>query len=240
LYPRQKVTNHKYDREKVIKLVEWPVFDKIILFLIAVNCAILIFDDPICRCASSDQCVPWDLYQQSFYSWDCSAWRTTKAVLSASENVFTSIFAAEVCALSLAHPLCSACSAGSGATSPRSVLAVMPRRGAQMVLKIFARGFVMHKHAYLRDPWNWLDFGARALRPPASPVSCSPSTFLPSCSFPSPFFSHQLSFSPNAVAPNLIHCDPALPLALTRALGLCRHADRTTLRLGSAPSANSR
>jgi hypothetical protein len=28
-----------------------------------------------------------------------------------------------------------------------------------MVLKIFARGFVLHKHAYLRDPWNWLDFG---------------------------------------------------------------------------------
>uniref|UniRef100_A0A6T8D018 Ion transport domain-containing protein n=1 Tax=Cryptomonas curvata TaxID=233186 RepID=A0A6T8D018_9CRYP len=109
-------------REKVIKLVEWPVFDKIILFLIAVNCAILIFDDPICRCASSDQCVPWDYYQQSFYSWDCSAWKTTKAVLSASENLFTSLFAAE------------------------------------MVLKIFARGFVMHKHAYLRDPWNWLDF----------------------------------------------------------------------------------
>ena len=34
-----------------------------------------------------------------------------------------------------------------------------------MVLKIFARGFVLHKHAYLRDPWNWLDFGARARLP---------------------------------------------------------------------------
>ncbi len=71
------------------------MFDKIILFLIAFNCAILIFDDPVCRCASSDKCVPWDFYQQSFYSWDCSAWMTTKAVLSASENTFTSVFAAE-------------------------------------------------------------------------------------------------------------------------------------------------
>ncbi len=94
----------KPDREKVIKLVEWPVFDKIILFLIAVNCAILIFDDPICRCASSDQCVPWDYYQQSFYSWDCSAWKTTKAVLSSSENFFTSLFAVEACAPSPSHP----------------------------------------------------------------------------------------------------------------------------------------
>ncbi|KAL5257648.1 hypothetical protein ACHWQZ_G012539 [Mnemiopsis leidyi] len=28
----------------------------------------------------------------------------------------------------------------------------------EMLLKVFARGFVFHKHAYLRDPWNRLDF----------------------------------------------------------------------------------
>eukprot|EP00292_Cryptomonas_paramecium_P002249 CAMPEP_0113729636 /NCGR_PEP_ID=MMETSP0038_2-20120614/42674_1 /TAXON_ID=2898 /ORGANISM="Cryptomonas paramecium" /LENGTH=1415 /DNA_ID=CAMNT_0000661529 /DNA_START=107 /DNA_END=4352 /DNA_ORIENTATION=+ /assembly_acc=CAM_ASM_000170 len=28
----------------------------------------------------------------------------------------------------------------------------------EMAAKILARGFVMHKHAYLREPWNWLDF----------------------------------------------------------------------------------
>ncbi|EKX44430.1 hypothetical protein GUITHDRAFT_72189, partial [Guillardia theta CCMP2712] len=28
----------------------------------------------------------------------------------------------------------------------------------EMVIKIIARGFVLHKHAYLRDPWNWIDF----------------------------------------------------------------------------------
>ena len=27
-----------------------------------------------------------------------------------------------------------------------------------MMLKIFALGFVLHRHAYLRDYWNWLDF----------------------------------------------------------------------------------
>lgn len=28
----------------------------------------------------------------------------------------------------------------------------------EMILKIIAKGFALHKFAYLRDPWNWLDF----------------------------------------------------------------------------------
>lgn len=28
----------------------------------------------------------------------------------------------------------------------------------EMVVKIIARGFAFHEHAYLRDPWNVLDF----------------------------------------------------------------------------------
>ena len=28
----------------------------------------------------------------------------------------------------------------------------------ECVIKIIARGFILHKHAYLRDPFNWLDF----------------------------------------------------------------------------------
>jgi hypothetical protein len=28
----------------------------------------------------------------------------------------------------------------------------------EMIVKILARGFIVDKHTYLRDPWNWLDF----------------------------------------------------------------------------------
>lgn len=28
----------------------------------------------------------------------------------------------------------------------------------EMILKIVSRGFILHSYAYLRDPWNWLDF----------------------------------------------------------------------------------
>ncbi|CAH3140850.1 unnamed protein product [Porites lobata] len=33
----------------------------------------------------------------------------------------------------------------------------------EMLLKIVSRGFVFHSYAYLRDPWNWLDFIVVAL-----------------------------------------------------------------------------
>jgi hypothetical protein len=29
----------------------------------------------------------------------------------------------------------------------------------EMVIKVISLGFVINNHAYLRDYWNWLDFG---------------------------------------------------------------------------------
>ena len=28
----------------------------------------------------------------------------------------------------------------------------------EMMLRVIALGFVLHKYSYLRDAWNWLDF----------------------------------------------------------------------------------
>ena len=28
----------------------------------------------------------------------------------------------------------------------------------ECILKIIGMGFICHKNAYLRDPWNWIDF----------------------------------------------------------------------------------
>ena len=28
----------------------------------------------------------------------------------------------------------------------------------ELVLRVMALGFVLHRYSYLRDPWNWLDF----------------------------------------------------------------------------------
>ena len=33
----------------------------------------------------------------------------------------------------------------------------------EMIVKVTARGFVLHPFTYLRDPWNWLDFAVVAL-----------------------------------------------------------------------------
>ena len=29
---------------------------------------------------------------------------------------------------------------------------------AEALIKCVARGFILEKHTFLRDPWNWLDF----------------------------------------------------------------------------------
>ena len=29
---------------------------------------------------------------------------------------------------------------------------------AEMVIKVIAKGFILNKYTYLRNPWNWLDF----------------------------------------------------------------------------------
>lgn len=29
---------------------------------------------------------------------------------------------------------------------------------AEMIIKIIAKGFLLNKYTYLRNPWNWLDF----------------------------------------------------------------------------------
>ncbi len=86
--------------------MEWPIFDQIILFLIGVNCVLLTIDDPVCKCANSDQCVPWDSYNLALYSsTECSNWPTIKAILDASEVIFTSLFTAEVLrAVARGHP----------------------------------------------------------------------------------------------------------------------------------------
>ena len=79
-----------------IKTIEWPLFDKFVLFLIAFNCVVMTLDDPICKCTQANSCSQWDAYQTSLYSWDCSNWPTTKSLLDVSEYLFTSLFAAEV------------------------------------------------------------------------------------------------------------------------------------------------
>lgn len=28
----------------------------------------------------------------------------------------------------------------------------------EMIIKVIAKGFVLNKYTYLRNPWNWLDF----------------------------------------------------------------------------------
>ena len=121
-------------RERLIKLIELPLFSNTILFLIILNCVTLALDDPICRCTGVEGqpagkglvvlgCKESERYKQMVHQRVdfCEIWGNTELFLLFSEYFFTVVFTIEV------------------------------------AIKIVARGLVMHKHAYLRDNWNCLD-----------------------------------------------------------------------------------
>lgn len=115
-------------REVLIKIVEWPVFDRLVLLLIICNCVFLMLDDPVCRCTAMDDAtggcqMQSEMYKRMlFLGKNCDNWSATNDFLGVSEYVFTALFTLE------------------------------------LLLKIVARGLILHKHAFLRDGMNWLDF----------------------------------------------------------------------------------
>lgn len=115
-------------REVLIKIVEWPIFDRLVLLLIVCNCVFLMLDDPVCRCTLMDEAtggcqMQSEMYKRMlFLGKNCDNWPATNDFLAASEYVFTALFTVE------------------------------------LLLKIIARGLILHKHAFLRDGMNWLDF----------------------------------------------------------------------------------
>ena len=121
-------------RERLIKLIELPLFSNTILFLIILNCVTLALDDPICRCTGVEGqpagkglvvlgCKESEKYKQMVHQRVdfCEVWGNTELFLLFSEYFFTVVFTIEV------------------------------------AIKIVARGLILHKHAYLRDNWNCLD-----------------------------------------------------------------------------------
>ena len=114
-------------RERLIQLVEWPVFNRTIIVFIILNCVALTLEDPVCKCSGvSEQgsfCKESEKYLQLLYAHQrtCELWPEYERVLFVLEIFFTVCFAAEA------------------------------------VIKIVARGLILHKHAYLKDPWNRMD-----------------------------------------------------------------------------------
>eukprot|EP00960_Hanusia_phi_P047240 758314-Hanusia_phi.AAC.5 len=84
-------------REKLIVLTEWPWFNRFILFIILLNCVLLVIDNPVCSC-QGNVCLEYEIYSRIVYTrlGSCSDWNKIQNVLQVFEYLFTALFTAEM------------------------------------------------------------------------------------------------------------------------------------------------
>lgn len=83
-------------REFLIKIVEWPWFNRVVLILILLNCCFLVLDDPVCKCLTNT-CTEAEQYLRLLYNqWACEYYPARADLLEASEYIFTILFTLEV------------------------------------------------------------------------------------------------------------------------------------------------
>jgi hypothetical protein len=150
----------------------WPVFRHFILVAIVVNCIFLTYEDPVCKCAAGmgqDKCTEREFFLR---------------VSSLGHGAFCFASPLRHCACVLLHVLLTYVvivvlqtlyvgAFGSDSPSISIDCGWQEQKDSmlwvgeivftiiflvEMLIKIIARGFFMHKHAYLRDRMNWLDF----------------------------------------------------------------------------------
>ncbi|KAJ1473110.1 hypothetical protein T484DRAFT_3646669 [Baffinella frigidus] len=87
-------------RESVIKFVEWPVFNGVILLLIGLNCIFLTLEHPLCKCTNDPVCTEQEYYIRMLsMGLDCTLWPTVLQILNVTELMFTALFTMEMVSL---------------------------------------------------------------------------------------------------------------------------------------------
>jgi hypothetical protein len=115
-------------RAIMIQTTELQIFNTFILICILLNCLFLVLDQPICGCHNPMGCSTREIYRQMLFT---NGFSTTG--------------------------YCSNWTDTDNLLSASEIFFTIVF-AAECVIKILAKGFILHKHAYLRDPWNWLDF----------------------------------------------------------------------------------
>uniref|UniRef100_A0A7S3D7M4 Uncharacterized protein n=2 Tax=Palpitomonas bilix TaxID=652834 RepID=A0A7S3D7M4_9EUKA len=141
------------------KVVNWKWFDRAVLLLILSNCVFLALSDPLCEghadLAGTGHPCENKTYSACNGTCFCSLSELTSWTNAAGERVDT------------CNPFCSEwmstrpehiCDQGIGRVIQTSELVYQILFTVEMLLKILAKGFILHKGAYLRDGWNWIDF----------------------------------------------------------------------------------
>lgn len=140
-------------RKSMSFTVHHPVFESFIILCIFCSTITLIIDEPDSKIIGSPKNCPAS-------GLDCSqATLPGPIIINCERNVkhadFGRVYSS--CGLPEAHDCC-------GVVTKNNILNTLDTIFlgiflAEMVFKVIADGFIFHEYAYLRNRWNWLDFG---------------------------------------------------------------------------------
>ena len=143
----------QFPRKQCIAIVCNKWFDRIILSLIAINCATMaMFSSPLVKYMIEGECNGFENFPpgksvSGFTT--CSQLIEHKSLWAYEHWTFTFLKAQEGCHLNQALP-CS--------ISQRVDFFFLIVFTIEMLIKMLAMGLMLPKNAYLRSAWNWLDF----------------------------------------------------------------------------------
>uniref|UniRef100_A0A7S3DJI7 Calcium-channel protein CCH1 n=1 Tax=Palpitomonas bilix TaxID=652834 RepID=A0A7S3DJI7_9EUKA len=143
-------------RLKLVQFVEWKWFDRTVLFLIVANCVFLAMADPLCEgFANLGSIAPNNtlVCHQSNTSVCCGS------TFCSRDNLAGGTFDCGLeCEGWIPIRAGHVCNQGIGRANQISELVFQILFTVEMVFKILSKGFILHRFAYLRDVWNWIDF----------------------------------------------------------------------------------
>ena len=134
-----------FPRKQCIALLEQWWFDPFILLLIGANCITMIFvNDPVLK--NMIEAMPKGGGVGDYYE------TAAPYYTSASRNL------ANMQPPGMPNPICHIDGSGPCSFADYIDLVFLILFAIEMAIKMCAQGLILHKNAYLRQGWNWLDF----------------------------------------------------------------------------------
>ena len=140
-----------FPRKQCIGIISNKWFDRIILSLIGINCVTMaLFASPLIKNMLEGECDGEDTFSKPVHGFTtCTDLINSRSQWAVQHWTFGVLKPQKGCSLNDAAP----CSIAQ--TIDFFFLIVFT---IEMLIKMLAQGLLMHKNAYLRQGWNWLDF----------------------------------------------------------------------------------
>ena len=140
-----------FPRKQCIALICNKWFDRVVLTLIGINCVTMaLFTSPLVKNMLEGECGGEHTFATPVHGFDtCTDLIHSRSQWAAQHWTFAVLMPQKGCSLNDAAP----CSIAQTIDFFFLIMFTM-----EMCTKMIAQGLFFHRHAYLRQAWNWLDF----------------------------------------------------------------------------------